>query len=132
MFLLLGAGFAVGHLLPGMKQTMFSIYQFGSTTSQFWTWMVAMALGQALFNKRLHPVARLALAGFALLTVYSSYVVIDGWKSGWVPALATAIILVVLRFPYAGLALAIGGIAFGPAATAQLIASDRYSYFTRD
>jgi hypothetical protein len=130
-FLLLGAGFAVGHMLPGLKRPLFTLYQFGSTTSQFWTWMVALALGQALFNRRMHPAMRLALAGLALVTLYSSYVVIDGWKSGWVPALATALVLVVLRFPTSLLAFALGAIAFGQTITDELLASDQYSADTR-
>lgn len=130
-FLLLGAGFAIGHMLPGLKRPMFNLYQFGSTTSQFWTWMVALALGQALFNRRMHPAMRLALAGLALVTLYSSYVVIDGWKSGWVPALATVVVLIVLRFPYAILGLALGVVAFGATIADQLLASDQYSASTR-
>ena len=131
IFLLLGAGFAVGHMLPGLRRPMFTLYQFGSTTSQFWTWMVALALGQALFNRRMHPAMRLALAGLALVTLYSSYVVIDGWKSGWVPALATALVLMVLRFPASLLALALGAIVFGQTIVDQLLASDQYSADTR-
>lgn len=130
-FLVLGAGFAIGHMLPGLKRPMFTLYQFGSTTSQFWTWMVALALGQALFNRRMHPAMRLALVGLALVTLYSSYVVIDGWKSGWVPALATALVLIVLRFPYALLGLALGLVAFGAKIAGQLLASDQYSASTR-
>lgn len=130
-FLLLGAIFAMGHMLPGLKRPMFTLYQFGSTTSQFWTWMVALALGQALFNRRLHPALRLALVGLALVTLYSSYVIIPGWKSGWVPALATALVLVVLRFPFSLLALALGAIAFGQTIADQLLASDQYSANTR-
>jgi O-antigen ligase len=130
-FLLLGTGFAVGHMLPGLKRPLFTVYQFGSTTSQFWTWMVALALGQALFNRRMHPAMRLALAGLALVTLYSSFVVIDGWKSGWVPALATALVLIVLRFPVSLLALALGAITFGQTIADELLASDQYSAETR-
>lgn len=131
VFLGVGAIFAVGHMLPGLKRPMFTLFQFGSTTSQFWTWMVALALGQALFNRRLHPAWRLALAALAVVTLYSSYVIIDGWKSGWVPALATALVLVVLRYPYALLGLAAGAIVFGPAIADGLLASDQYSAATR-
>lgn len=131
LFLGLGAIFAVGQMLPGLKRPMFTLFQFGSTTSQFWTWMVALALGQALFNRRMHPAGRLALAGLALATLYSSYVVIDGWKSGWTPALAAALALVVLRYPYAILGLAAGALAFGPTIVNGLLASDQYSAATR-
>jgi hypothetical protein len=131
LFLGLGAIFAVGQMLPGLKRPMFTLFQFGSTTSQFWTWMVALALGQALFNRRMHPAARLALAGLAMATLVSSYVVIDGWKSGWVPALAAVLALVVLRYPYAIIGLAAGALAFGPAIVDGLLASDQYSAATR-
>lgn len=131
LFLGLGAIFAVGQMLPGIKRPMFNLFQFGSTTSQFWTWMVALALGQALFNRRMHPAARLALAGLAMATLVSAYEVIDGWKSGWVPALAAALVLVVLRYPYTLIGLAAGMLAFGPGLADSLLASDQYSAATR-
>ncbi len=130
-FLFFGAIFVVGQMAPQLKRTMFHTYQYGSTSSQFWIWMVALSLGQALFNRHLHPAVRIALAGFGFFTVVSAYFVVSGWKSGWVPALVTLFTLFVLRSWRFGLLGIVAGIAVAPQAASKLISSDQYSYSTR-
>jgi O-antigen ligase len=131
LFVGLGSLFIISQLIPPLKRPLSRLFQYGATSSLFWTWLIALSLSQALFNRRLPLGARLALGLFAAPILYVSYTLVPGWKSGWVPALATAGVLLALRFPPLIVAGGVGGIAAAPTALSYLIASDEYSYSTR-
>ena len=65
VFLILGSIFAVGVLIPPLKPYLLRLYEPGSISSQCFSWLPALALGQAVFNRRLHPILRLSLGGLA-------------------------------------------------------------------
>ncbi|NJN43592.1 MAG: O-antigen ligase family protein [Anaerolineae bacterium] len=101
------------------------------THSMFWVWMVALPLGQAIFNNHLKFRTRILLYGIAALTFYVALVQQLDWKSGWVTATVAAVSLVVLKYkkyaPYTIPLFVIAGVYFIP----SLIASDEYSWSTR-
>ena len=76
-----------------------SLYHIGYTAqSMSWTWLVAMALSQALFNDKLSKPIKWILLSLVALTLYVGFVHNQHWKSGWVPPLVVFTILVGLRY----------------------------------
>ncbi len=131
LFVGLASLFIISQLIPPLKRPLSRLFQYGATSSLFWVWLVALSLSQALFNHRLPLGARLAVGLFVGPILYVAYTLVPGWKSGWVPALATAGVLLLLRFPPLIAVGVMGGIAAAPTALSYLIASDEYSYATR-
>jgi hypothetical protein len=130
LFLALGTVYIVSRHIPELRPHVRRLFQYGSTSSQFWTWMVTLAAGQAIFNRRMSPPRRallLVLGLFCLFTAYS----LEGWKSGWMPAAVALGVLVTLRAWPAGLVVLAAGLVIGPNLSQSLIASDEYSFVTR-
>jgi O-antigen ligase len=130
MFLAMGGVYIFGRMFS--LDAILSRYSFNATANAiFWIWMVALAFGQAVFNTRLHPALRVALVGLVLGTFYVAYVQAGGWKSGWLPPLAVAAVILALRFPK--LVRTIWPLAIIPVwiTVAQAIASEQYSWGTR-
>jgi O-antigen ligase len=109
---------------------MNTIFQYGSTSSQFWIWMVSLSFSQAVFNRNLKPIARVGLFVFVGV-IFLSASTLTGWKSGWLPAVLSAAVILALYSRRFAVLMAIGAIAAGPVVFADLIASDQYSYTTR-
>jgi O-antigen ligase len=131
VYLGLGIMFFLMQVIPGLKLYSFRIYSYGSLTSLFWTWMVALSFGQALYNNKLLPWQRAGLILLTVVTLYFAYTLIDGWKSGWVPALAVIITLIILKSPKLAVFIVIGALIAAPIFILALIATDQYSYETR-
>jgi len=131
VYLGLGSLFFLMQILPGVKSYSFRIYSYGSLTSLFWTWMVALSFGQALYNKKLLPWQRVGLIFLSIVTIYFAYTLIDGWKSGWVPAIVAMGTLIILRSPKTAMIIIIGAIIAAPILLITLISTDQYSYETR-
>jgi len=108
------------------------VYQAGVyANSMFWTWMVALPLGQALFNNDLSRRNRILVFGIVAATFLVAFVQQNDWKSGWVPPAVAAVILVVLRYRqllFAGIPLAA---IYGGVVAQDLISTDQYSWGTR-
>jgi O-antigen ligase len=97
----------------------------------FWTWVVTLAFSQALFNRRLLPGWRVALLGVVALTFYVAYIMNGDWKSGWMPALISVGVLLLLRSWRFGYLLAPFGIIPAVDLIRNAVATDEYSYSTR-
>ena len=76
-----------------------AISNAGSIGSGFWTWLVAVSLGQALFNRALSRPARAALAVIAAAALGRGVLFAFSWASGWLPPLVAAGLLLTARFP---------------------------------
>jgi hypothetical protein len=129
-FIGLGAFYVLGRAvrLPFMDR----LYQYGFTTgSMFWTWLVALAFGQLMYNGKLRPRTKGLLVAVLLLTFYVAIVQAYDWKSGWVPPLVAVLSLLGIRFrKYVVFALPF--VVVGAVYVAfDLIASDDYSWGTR-
>ncbi|MCI0395217.1 MAG: O-antigen ligase family protein [Chloroflexi bacterium] len=74
-------------------------------SSVFLTWIVALAFSQALFNHRLHPFWRVALALVVLLTFFLTFFRLRAWASGWLPGVVTVLVIIYLWRPRLGLVL---------------------------
>jgi hypothetical protein len=94
VFLALGGLYVAGRLLPPLGRLTGGVFQRGSTGSLFWVWLVALASGQALFNRRLGDAWRLALGALAVAALYVGLVQSRSWASGWLPPV-TALVAVL-------------------------------------
>lgn len=130
LFLVLGAIYVASRHVPEVRPIIRRLYQYGSTSSQFWTWMAALPVGQAIFNRRMSPALRVFLFGLGLFSLYTAYT-LEGWKSGWMPAAAAVGMLITLRSWPAGIAFLVAGLLLGPQLSQDLISSDEYSFVTR-
>ncbi len=131
LYLGLGAFFFLIRILPVIKRYSFQIFSYGSLTSLFWTWMVALSFGQAIYNKNLRAWQRVGLSVLSAVTIYFGYTLIDGWKSGWVPALVALITLIALKSPRTAILVSIVALLVSPFFIGELISTDQYSYSTR-
>jgi hypothetical protein len=95
-----------------------------------------MAFSQAAFNRRLHPVWRLAVGGLALATLYIGLFPLRAWNSGWVPPLVAVLAILWVAKPRLGL-MATLIVAMGAATQGQaivklvMIGDNEYSLRTR-
>jgi len=131
MFLAVGAIYLTGRLVPPVRAPIDKFFDASATGSMFWAWMMAVAGGQAIFNKKLPWWGRLAAMGLAFATIYVAYKQMNGWKSGWVPPLVVLATLLALRSWRVAIVMAVGGAVLVPGLLSNLIASDAYSYSTR-
>jgi hypothetical protein len=108
------------------------LYHPGFTAqSMSWTWFVTLVVGQIIFNLSLSRRARWALIAVVMGAFYLSIINGYDWKSGWVPALVSAGLLIGLRYrklflyaiPVAGLVVLYLAI--------DLIGGEGYSWGTR-
>lgn len=129
-FIGLSTIYMVGRAL-GLSQ-MDSLYHRGFTAnSMFWTWFVALTFSQVVFNNQLRTPVRALLAGIVLITFFVAVVQAYNWKSGWIPALVAAGVIMGLRFPRL-LLLSVPAVLLGAYFLATgAIGSDEYSWGTR-
>jgi hypothetical protein len=75
------------------------LYHYGYTAQSMpWTWLVAMALRQALFNDKLSRPLQWILLALVALTLYVGFVQNQHLKSGCVPPLVVIAVLVGMRY----------------------------------
>lgn len=106
----------------------------GSTGALFWTWLVALSGGQALFNHSLGPGRRLALGGLVLAVLLGGWMN-RSWASGWLPPFVALVVILGLRSWRLGVVVVViaaaGMWVFAPSLPADLIAGNQYSIETR-
>jgi O-antigen ligase len=135
LFLAVGSLVVLSYLLPPLESFLQPLVDFRTIGSLFWIWYVALAFGQAAFNRDLHLGYRL----FLVLAVLSAFVHLLGfnaaWISGWFPALIALGIVAFFRFPRtvfcSGLIMvAVLPIIFGRIYE-MILSTDSYSLMTR-
>ena len=98
-FIAIGALYLLGRLIPPIGAILSRFFTSGATGSVFWTWIVALPAGLALFHQTLTPGKRIALAAIALTALGIALGQNRIWASGWAPAVLALLILMWLRFP---------------------------------
>lgn len=131
LLLALGTIYVGFRIIPGLFRYSGNFYQWGGTSSQFWTWFVVLLFSQALLNRRLGWGWRAVLWAVLAATLYSILFQTGDWKSGWIPPLIAMGAVVVLRWWQTSFLAVAGGVIGIPALAGALIASDAYSYETR-
>ena len=132
LFIGLGALFVLGWIVPSVGSLTGSFFQRPATAnSMFWTWLVAMSLGQALFNRKLDRRWRVVLALVTIMTLYVAYFKSGSWKSGYLPSFVAIGAIVGARSWRAALVIALLSVVPAIFLSSGAIASDEYSYSTR-
>lgn len=109
LLLALGTVYAIGRLVPALAFLTRPLFDPFADGSLFWVWVVALAAGQALANRRLHAEWRLALAWLAIVFLYVAVSERRDWLAGWVPPLAAVTMMLALAAPRTALAVAVAG-----------------------
>jgi O-antigen ligase len=129
-FIVIGALYVLGRTLQFPLTDL--IYQRGFVAgSMFWTWLVALAASQIIYNDQLSRRIKALLIGVVLLTFYVAIVQAYDWKSGWLPPLVALGILIVNRYRKLALLAIPVALFAGSYIVLDLIASDDYSWGTR-
>ncbi|MGZ9165572.1 MAG: O-antigen ligase family protein, partial [Anaerolineales bacterium] len=108
------------------------LYHFALTgQSMFWTWIIALAASQVIYNDNLNRVIKGLLISLILLTLYVAIAQAYDWKSGWVPPLVVIGALLAIRYRKLvvfALPFVMAGLLY---VAMDLIAADEYSWGTR-
>ncbi len=132
LFLAIASLHIAGWLVPGVGGITEYLFQPGTiNNSMFWTWLVALAFGQALHNRKLAMHWRLALAGLVVATLYVAVFLNRDWKSGYLPPLVVIAAIIGARSWRLGLAAALLGVVPAMYIGSEAISTDQYSYSTR-
>lgn len=129
-FLGLGAFYMLGRV-GGLSVMMRLYHDAFIAQSMFWTWLIALALSQIIYNDKLTRRIKGTLLVLVVLTFYVAFFRGYGWKSGWVPPLVAVAVLVGIRYRKRivfGIPFVIMAVLY---ITLDLIASDDYSWGTR-
>jgi O-antigen ligase len=117
LFLIFCGLYMLGIIIPKYGQYIQNLFiqkNGGGTPfgSMFWTFMAAMAFGQALLNKGLNIRWRVLLGILCFVVIYFAFFRNRDWVSGWLPALIAILTIVWLRSWRWGLVITfIGGVA---------------------
>lgn len=96
-FIGLGTFYVLGRILN--LSFIDQLYAHGVyANSMFWMWLVIMPLSQAIYNNHLKLRSRILLYIIVAMTFYVALVQQNDWKSGWVPAMVGAAVLVGWKF----------------------------------
>lgn len=130
-FIVYGSIHLVGYFAPALGRYTDRLFVYGSTGSTYWSWLVVLAFGQAIFNRRLGILPRLALGVVVLATMYVAFVVQNDWKSGWVPALIGLAVTIMVSSWRVAIVMVLAGLVPAAALLQRAVGSDTYSYATR-
>jgi hypothetical protein len=129
-FFVLSAVYLLGRVfrLP----MLISLYHTGFTgQSMFWTWLVALLIGQLFYNHQLRLPAKALVFGLLAITLYESTFQGYDWKSGWVPPVVAVAALLAIRYRRLVVFIIPLLTAFAVYIVLDLIAADSYSWGTR-
>jgi hypothetical protein len=124
-----GVSVLVRSVLPALGVSTRDLVQPVGTV--FYIWLVALAFGQAVFNRDLHPVWRLLLGGLVFVSLFVVFYIKFADKSGWVSCFVCVGAIIGARSWRAGLALLLIGALSAFLLWTSLVGADEYSISTR-
>jgi len=137
IFLGLGGLYIVGVIIPqiGALTSKLRLFETGSTGSLFWTWLIAIAFSQAVFNSHLAPQWRMALGILIASTFYISLGITREWTSGWLPSMIAIAVIIFAARPrfglFALLIVVIIAMIYSQASENLVLQDNQYSLTTR-
>jgi len=93
IYIALAGVFVACLLIPSLQAFAFRTYQRAVMDSMFWTWLVTLSVSQSLLNRQLARKWRLLLAVIGLSAFYYTFVIRQGWTSGWLPSLVSLVVI---------------------------------------
>lgn len=110
LFLAIGAVYIAARLYPqlGYPITRTFFARAGYTGGMFWVWLVALAFGQAVYNRSLSPSVRWGLLLLVSATLYVGFFLARDWVSGWLPPALAAGVTLLIGKPRFGSIVAVG------------------------
>jgi hypothetical protein len=103
LFLSLGGFYILGRIVPQVGNITGKLFPNGASGSLFWTWLVALAFSQAIYNRHLRPIWRFVLLALAIVTMFLALYIAEGWTSGWGPPLVAVIVILLVGSPRVGI-----------------------------
>ncbi|CAG0942290.1 hypothetical protein ANRL1_00888 [Anaerolineae bacterium] len=141
LFLAIGGLYIVGRLgIPGFSELSMLMNQLGSDGSMFWVWLVALAFGQLLFNRKLNRAIQILLGMLVVSTMYVGFFLARDWASGWLPPMIALGTIVWFRSWRLGIVIGVIGLVVVLLVYPNLLTSllqtqtsaESYSLLTRD
>lgn len=136
VFFAIGGIYMVDRVASGMFGVVWLMNGMNSDGSLFWTWLVALAFGQLVFNREASRLEQAALAALVILTLAIGWFDARSWVSGWLPPLVAVGSVLLLRSWRLALVLAlVAGVYIGatqPDILSRLQGGEAYSSYTRD
>lgn len=134
LFLFAGGIFCITQVVPGLG-FLDRFSNSKSVGSMFWIWLVAISFSQALFNKDLSRILRIALFGLAGLALFRGMFMAASWASGWLPPLLAMAAIFLFRMPRTAVGLSLvaipGSLFFIGQGLDLLMSGEQYSYISR-
>jgi O-antigen ligase len=129
IFLFVSCLYVLGTQIPGYGQTFRNLFQrIGSVA---WIWMVALSLSQGLYNKDLKPLWRILLIAFTLLVLCVAFFIRFDDKSGWIPGMITAFVILSIRSWRSAMVVVIVGALIFWSNSSLIFETEEYSLSTR-
>jgi O-antigen ligase len=91
----------IGDALPIIGNITYRFFYYSAKGSLFWTWLTALAFGQAVLNQKLDRLRRLLLAMILIVIFYISFVGNRAWSSGWLPPFIAVVVILWFGVPRA-------------------------------
>ena len=85
LFIIIGALYLSGLLIPNWGKVVFSFLPRGSAGSLFWVWLGVLGFAQAFINNKLKIILRILLILLVLAAFYAHFFGGQSWVSGWLP-----------------------------------------------
>ena len=99
----------LSRILPGASGEFFGdLIPRGASGSMLFLWSGCMALSQAVFNKKMHPMLRIFFLSIPVAAFYVAFFILRGWVSGYLPLLAAMVVVLWLAFPKQGVVIGLG------------------------
>jgi hypothetical protein len=137
LFVIAGAAAVTVMVVPGLDVNLggLALTTQQSAGSLFFTWLVAVSVSQAVWNRDLSPAARLLLMAVGAVTVSRGLFLAFSWVSGWLPPVVVLGTIMVLRFPRLAFAsaamLAVPVLLVAGTTWDSIMAGESYSWSTR-
>jgi hypothetical protein len=97
IFLVLGGIFTVVCWRFGVDGAANIFFQYGISTSIFWTMLAVVGLGQAISNKDLAMKWRLIAGAISILAIAFGWIRGKEWIAGWLPAVIAVGVMIFIK-----------------------------------
>jgi len=99
LFVSIGSLAVAGWIIPAVGRVTGYFFNSGVTGSLFWTWLVTIAFSQGFFNHNLGTRTRGAIIVVFFATLFVIFKNFIAWTSGWMPALISIVVILLIAKP---------------------------------